>query len=175
MSHPTGPAGLPRRRAPKLVSSHGRPVGDRTPRPAEPAPAPPDLPRRRRFPEATTAAPGTDDAVRSIQPTGDPSRRDRSGPDRRRPAPDGPTPAAPPTGALPRRVRQTHLAPQLKDGPDRRSERVRPVLTERDAEQVRSRMASLQRGWARGREENAEGDTARGGTAHGTTSEGDGR
>ncbi|MEV3874586.1 nitrate- and nitrite sensing domain-containing protein [Streptomyces sp. NPDC049906] len=173
--HPTGPAGLPRRRAPKLVSSHGRPVGDRTPRPAEPAPAPPDLPRRRRFPEATTAAPGTDDAVRSIQPTGDPSRRDRSGPDRRRPAPDGPTPAAPPTGALPRRVRQTHLAPQLKDGPDRRSERVRPVLTERDAEQVRSRMASLQRGWARGREENAEGDTARGGTAHGTTSEGDGR
>ncbi|MFD5553357.1 nitrate- and nitrite sensing domain-containing protein [Streptomyces sp. NPDC127068] len=185
---------LQRRRAPKLVSSHGRPVveaGARTPEPgaerttARTGPGtPPDLPRRRRFPEATTSTPAPGgDAVRSIQPpAGDATarggatlpRRDRTPTDRRRPAPDGPT-AEPPTGGLPRRVRQANLAPQLRQGPDLRSDRTRPAPEERDADEVRSRMASLQRGWARGREENAEGDTARGGTAHGTTSEGDGR
>jgi len=47
-------------------------------------------------------------------------------------------------------------------------------LFDRDADEVRSRMASLQRGWQRGREENAEGDDAQDGTAPGTT-KGDGR
>ncbi|WP_055613359.1 nitrate- and nitrite sensing domain-containing protein [Streptomyces phaeochromogenes] len=81
------------------------------------------------------------------------------------------------TGALPRRVRQANLAPQLKDGPDRRAahDAVRGAEpTERDADEVRNRMASLQRGWRRGREENAEGDEAQDGTAPGTT-KGDGR
>ncbi|MCZ4513635.1 histidine kinase, partial [Streptomyces sp. ActVer] len=81
------------------------------------------------------------------------------------------------TGALPRRVRQANLAPQLKDGPDRRAahDAVRGAdPTERDADEVRNRMASLQRGWRRGREENAEGDEAQDGTAPGTT-KGDGR
>ncbi|MET8412290.1 nitrate- and nitrite sensing domain-containing protein [Streptomyces sp. NPDC005195] len=88
--------------------------------------------------------------------------------------------AQPGTTPLPRRVRQAHLAPQLKDGPERRGERegagaVRgPDPTDRDAEEVRNRMASLQRGWRRGREENAVGDQAQDGTAPGTT-EGDGR
>ncbi|MGB8941988.1 MAG: histidine kinase, partial [Streptomyces sp.] len=92
----------------------------------------------------------------------------------------GPAPA--PTtapGGLPRRVRQANLAPQLKDGPDQRTERdSAPATTrpeERDADEVRSRMASLQRGWQRGREENAAGEDALDGTAPGTTSEGDGR
>ncbi|MEU9961009.1 nitrate- and nitrite sensing domain-containing protein [Streptomyces sp. NPDC050982] len=81
------------------------------------------------------------------------------------------------TGALPRRVRQANLAPQLKDGPDRRAanDAARAAdPTERDADEVRNRMASLQRGWRRGREENAEGDEAQDGTAPGTT-KGDGR
>ncbi|NGO09600.1 histidine kinase [Streptomyces sp. HC44] len=84
------------------------------------------------------------------------------------------------TGPLPRRVRQANLAPQLRDGPDRRTERDAAragqgaEFTERDADQVRNRMASLQRGWQRGREENAAGDEAQDGTAQGTT-KGDGR
>ncbi|MGY0066101.1 nitrate- and nitrite sensing domain-containing protein [Streptomyces sp. QTS137] len=72
------------------------------------------------------------------------------------------------TASLPRRVRQASLSPQLKRSAPRRNEgRSQPV--ERDAEEVRSRMASLQRGWQRGREENAAGDDAPGGTAPGTT------
>ncbi|MEU3246375.1 histidine kinase, partial [Streptomyces sp. NPDC006875] len=88
--------------------------------------------------------------------------------------------AEPGTNPLPRRIRQTHLAPQLKDGPERRGEREGtdelrgPAPADRDAEEVRDRMASLQRGWRRGREENAAGDQAQDGTAPGTT-EGDGR
>ncbi|MCX2926082.1 nitrate- and nitrite sensing domain-containing protein [Streptomyces sp. NEAU-W12] len=66
--------------------------------------------------------------------------------------------------SLPRRVRQASLSPQLKrSAPRRNEERSQPV--ERDAEEVRSRMASLQRGWQRGREENATGDNTSGGAA----------
>jgi hypothetical protein len=68
----------------------------------------------------------------------------------------------------------------LKDGLARRVERERaradrPDTAERDADEVRSRMASLQRGWQRGREENAEGDDARDVSAPRGTTEGDGR
>ncbi|MYV44112.1 hypothetical protein, partial [Streptomyces sp. SID2888] len=82
--------------------------------------------------------------------------------------------------ALPRRVRRAGPAPQRKESSDRRAER-EPSRTEngaglddRDADEVRRRFTSLQRGWRRGREENAEGDDARDGSAPGTT-EGDGR
>jgi anti-sigma regulatory factor (Ser/Thr protein kinase) len=75
---------------------------------------------------------------------------------------------------LPRRVRQANLAPQLKRGPDPRTEG-RSEPAERDADEVRSRMASLQRGWQRGRRENAAGDAAHSGTAPQGTTEGDGR
>ncbi|UFR05756.1 nitrate- and nitrite sensing domain-containing protein [Streptomyces sp. Go40/10] len=81
--------------------------------------------------------------------------------------------AEPGIGALPRRVRQASLAPQLKQDTERRAESAAPAA-DRDADEVRSRMASLQRGWQRGREENAAGDGARNGTAQGTT-KGDGR
>ncbi|MEV5374087.1 histidine kinase, partial [Streptomyces albogriseolus] len=75
---------------------------------------------------------------------------------------------------LPRRVRQASLAPQLKrDAATRQTDRARPV--ERDADDVRSRMASLQRGWQRGREENAAGDDAGSGTAPRRRTKGDGR
>ncbi|MGN5378054.1 nitrate- and nitrite sensing domain-containing protein [Streptomyces lasalocidi] len=81
-------------------------------------------------------------------------------------APDG-------SGPLPRRVRQASLAPQLKQDTARRADRTGPPA-DRDAEEVRSRMASLQRGWQRGREENAAGEESGNGTAPGTT-KGDGR
>ncbi|MEU6775920.1 nitrate- and nitrite sensing domain-containing protein [Streptomyces sp. NPDC046759] len=79
----------------------------------------------------------------------------------------------PVTGALPRRIRQASLAPQLKQDTARRADRAAQPA-DRDADEVRSRMASLQRGWQRGREENAAGDGAHNGTAQGTT-KGDGR
>ncbi len=97
----------------------------------------------------------------------------------------GTRPAAPAGGGgpgpLPRRVRQANLAPQLKEDPDRYTARDAARTTdptERDADEVRSRMASLQRGWQRGREENAVGDESQDGAQHGTapgTTKGDGR
>jgi hypothetical protein len=71
-------------------------------------------------------------------------------------------------------VRQASLAKRLQQTPQRRTAR-QADPAERDAEQVRARMASLQRGWQRGRQENATGDDARDdSTAPGTT-KGDGR
>ncbi|WP_432157158.1 MULTISPECIES: nitrate- and nitrite sensing domain-containing protein [unclassified Streptomyces] len=220
------PVSLPRRHTPKLVSSHGRPVGDRArrSRPDEdgssggpdditPAPLPtrhrgstpqiprasatpghpterprlhagpgaasdqpgepPELPRRAR--QHTTASdqrgeltPGTGpDTRRDAGAGAGPSGADGAGP--RTPAPE--TGSAP--GALPRRVRQASLAPQLKQGTTPR-DGDRPDLADRDADEVRSRMASLQRGWQRGRAENAAGDDAPSGTAPRGT-KGDGR
>jgi hypothetical protein len=81
--------------------------------------------------------------------------------------------AEPAAGPLPRRIRQASLAPQLKQDTAPRAERgAQPA--DRDAEEVRSRMASLQRGWQRGRRENAAGDDAHDGTAQGKK-KGDGR
>ncbi|MEV5613268.1 nitrate- and nitrite sensing domain-containing protein [Streptomyces sp. NPDC052225] len=169
-ARPGGLVPLPRRGVPKLVSSHGRPVGHSRPgeddrRPSAPAPGESattplaDLPRRRA--RATEAAPAPVPARAEQQPDAT-------------------------VGGLPRRVRQANLAPQLKDGPDLRADRTKDrdettaaSPTDRDADEVRSRMASLQRGWRRGREENAldtaAGDERADGTAQGTTSEGDGR
>ncbi|MZE45128.1 hypothetical protein GTY49_19715, partial [Streptomyces sp. SID5477] len=80
-------------------------------------------------------------------------------------------------GALPRRVRQANLAPQLRQSPEPPAES-RADPADRDADEVRSRMASLQRGWQRGRKENAAGDDPPDGAApsapRGTT-KGDGR
>ncbi|HET6357758.1 MAG TPA: histidine kinase, partial [Streptomyces sp.] len=90
---------------------------------------------------------------------------------------------APRPDGLPRRVRQASLAHQLRESAADRQPPA-PVAggdVERDAEQVRSRMASMQRGWQRGRRHNAEEAghsdqaTGPGETAPRTTSEGDGR
>ncbi|MFF4604676.1 nitrate- and nitrite sensing domain-containing protein [Streptomyces sp. NPDC001339] len=77
------------------------------------------------------------------------------------PPPRNPPRATTSTG-LPRRVRQASLAPQLRaeGGPeqppgDRRPE---PSADDRDAEAVRARMASLQRGWQRGRRDHGDDD-----------------
>ncbi|MFG3153515.1 nitrate- and nitrite sensing domain-containing protein [Streptomyces sp. NPDC048219] len=176
---PNAPVPLPRRRTPKLVSSHGRPVpergardraddtsgdgaGSRTDRRTEggDAPAPPSLPSRRRGePSAPHAA--TDGGTGRPETDALPSL-----PSRRRGTPL--TPATPDDSgsgtdgtALPRRVRQANLAPQLRRGAERPAED-RPDPADRDAEEVRSRMASLQRGWQRGRRENAAGEAASG-------------
>ena len=229
--HPGGPVPLPRRRTPKLVSSHGRPVTEsRTRRgapDAEPAqnrepiaglepvdrgmadrgiaeldaaksPAPrratgAELPARRRGdrPENSARTGGGSAEVPGLrQPPALPqrTRRPASAPGAEGPVSraGGATPrsdaatdgAESATGALPRRVRQANLAPQLKEGPARQTERGKGQggadPADRDADEVRSRMASLQRGWQRGRDENAVGDQAQDGTAPRTT-EGDGR
>ncbi|MFE1407676.1 nitrate- and nitrite sensing domain-containing protein [Streptomyces sp. NPDC058770] len=95
---------------------------------------------------------------------------------------EGATAPRPPretVGGLPRRIRQASLAPQLREvtgGRDAEPARTGPARDfERDADEVRDRMASLQRGWQRGRRQNAEDMTSPGDTARGTTSEGDGR
>ncbi|WP_405557278.1 nitrate- and nitrite sensing domain-containing protein [Streptomyces sp. NBC_01171] len=181
----------PRREPPKLVSSHGEPVASR----AEPfgaeADGPPPLPTRRRGDSGRRPTPRTARTATAERPETPSAGADALPPElprRTRPGPDTPDPisaaaahgaAAPAdpapdgTAPLPRRVRQANLAPQLRREPDRRPENTfEPAV--RDADEVRSRMASLQRGWERGREENAEGDRAPSGTAQGTT-EGDGR
>lgn len=200
-AHRSEPLPLPRRRTPKLVSSHGRPVVEQRSRrdpegssdggfdgvsttpggadPEGPAPLPArrrgDTPLRRR-----TDVPGGRAEASPGRGPGEPSeapalpRRTRraeiasSAPD----SDTSPGGTGPDTGALPRRVRQANLAPQLKKDPERRTTSPAEVV-ERDADEVRSRMASLQRGWQRGREENAEDDDVQGGTAQGT--KGDGR
>lgn len=92
--------------------------------------------------------------------------------------PTEPSPYPGTVGGLPRRIRQANLAPQLREtSGGRASEPARSEPAEdieRDADEVRSRMASLQRGWQRGRRQNAEEATGPGETAQGTTPGGDG-
>ncbi|MFF0626535.1 nitrate- and nitrite sensing domain-containing protein [Streptomyces sp. NPDC004296] len=131
---PTGTlAPLPRRpRTPVLVSDHGRTVdGARTP----------DAPRGKDRPAEPAEPPAT-----ASQPPKD------------TPADGTPAPATTPKG-LPRRVRQASIAPQLKAEQAAEPPADRPAAPapdDRDAEAVRARMASLQRGWQRGRRENDE-------------------
>jgi hypothetical protein len=184
------PPALPTRRRGEAAAAGrnaDRPGPDRTP-------SPPSLPsRRRRRP----------DSERGAEPDGNPPLEarnpDESAAVRPFPARDadeaagtGPLPArdadaaasgpgataGPATGSgtspLPRRVRQANLAPQLRQDSGRPGDD-RADAAERDAEEVRSRMAALQRGWRRGREENAAGDDAHSGTAPRRTTKGDGR
>ncbi|MFJ2673108.1 nitrate- and nitrite sensing domain-containing protein [Streptomyces sp. NPDC087525] len=149
------PAGLPRRKPPILVVDRGRRVD-------EPG---------RALPEAAPdpAAGGTGRTWSGV-----PAQPSRSS------APGGqPSDGAPPTiDGLPRRIRQASLAPQLRDtaqDPGPGSTPATGQEAERDADEVRSRMASLQRGWQRGRQQNDAEDPTGPGEIQGTTSEGDGR
>ncbi|MFM9448516.1 nitrate- and nitrite sensing domain-containing protein [Streptomyces acidiscabies] len=201
---PAPVAELPSRRTPKLVSSHGRPVGEdpRTRTDDNGYPASHESPWDQGAGDSLTPLPSRRRGASSHQPRADeptpgapavpgvPGRgfgeSDRHLPETAlpRPRPEAVTPlrpepprtlpgAVPGTGPLPRRVRQANLAPQLRQSPASRTED-RTDLADRDADQVRNRMASLQRGWQRGREENAEGDDAHGTAPRGTT-KGDGR
>ncbi|MFD3628279.1 nitrate- and nitrite sensing domain-containing protein [Streptomyces sp. NPDC058698] len=150
------PPPLPARRRP---ADPARRAADDTEHRGTPAAgSPAGLPRRTRPP--APPAKGAD---------GSPTGSDGKGSDG-----TGTAEAGPGGGSLPRRVRQASLAPQLKRSAAPLNEnRAEPV--ERDADEVRSRMASLQRGWQRGREENAAGDEADSGTAPRRTTKGDGR
>ncbi|GGZ28299.1 HAMP domain-containing protein [Streptomyces nitrosporeus] len=147
-------------------------------RPAGPVPLPRRKPagqaaRTRRIPETGRARPapaGRTPGLHADGPAGD----------RRTPAAPAPGTAAPGTiGGLPRRIRQASIAPQLREDAAGRTTGQAPAHTvddfERDADEVRNRMASLQRGWQRGRRQNAEDATGPGETAPGTTPGGDGR
>ncbi|MDX2648049.1 nitrate- and nitrite sensing domain-containing protein [Streptomyces sp. PA03-1a] len=137
-------------------------------------PEPDDEPREHRphVPEtvgtpALTAAP---DAVPADAPTVLPRRRrtpvlvaENGRPVGEAPRPADPAPQEEPAGAgLPRRVRQASLAPQLRSDS---TTQTRSAATggadddgghERSPEEVRDRMASLQRGWLRGRADTAD-------------------
>ncbi|MDX3230707.1 nitrate- and nitrite sensing domain-containing protein [Streptomyces sp. ME19-01-6] len=204
-----GPAPLPRRVPPVLVSDHGRPVqgvpgGGRHARPQEggaqsPRPQGGGQPRggeQSARPQQGGAQPSW--AQREGRPggRGPADGQGRSGPrNAGRPAapapeqqaptawngeparPERTVPAQRSASGLPKRVRQASLAPQLKNDPAPQTEADRyPAETdpEREAEQARATMASLQRGWQRGRRQTATGNSGAD-TAPGTTYEGDGR
>ncbi|MEU9115539.1 nitrate- and nitrite sensing domain-containing protein [Streptomyces sp. NPDC048483] len=164
-----GPAPLPRRRRPPvLVSDHGRTVDGGEARGGE-----------TRGDDARGDSTRGDDARRadtqgrSSAERPDPERRGPRRPEPAEEAPAGDTPDAPAgtapaaparltPGGLPRRVRQASLAPQLKKDPARQDgeRRAEEPADDRDADEIRARMASLQRGWQRGRRDNE--DTASG-------------
>lgn len=165
---PDGTRPLPRRKPPTLVTDRGRRVdeaGRAHPTAADPLPGTGRTRDRRRPTE-----PRQPTGFR--KPTGSPSAAPAV------PAPRTPSPVPETVGGLPRRIRQASLAPQLRETTAGRPAEPEPVQSaediERDADEARSRMASLQRGWQRGRRQNAEDATGPGDTAQGTTPGGDG-
>ncbi|MFE3557910.1 nitrate- and nitrite sensing domain-containing protein [Streptomyces sp. NPDC059193] len=88
---------------------------------------------------------------------------------------------APAGSALPRRVRQASLAPQLKDNAAAAPDNAATApLRDRDAEDVRARMSALQRGWTAGRNQHAQQQSETGAgtpaaTGPANENEGDGR
>ncbi|WP_336323133.1 nitrate- and nitrite sensing domain-containing protein [Streptomyces lavendofoliae] len=158
---------LPRRKPPTLVAHRGRRLDERGR--SHPAPgAPAETARAEAVP--TRSAPG-----QAVPGQAAPRTRDEnttSGDD-----------ATLLLRGLPRRIRQASLAPQLREAArragteDKDTGRDSEGATEREAEEVRSRMAAMQRGWQRGRRHNAESHppAGHGDTARGTTPEGDGR
>ncbi|MEV7053715.1 sensor histidine kinase [Streptomyces anulatus] len=217
---PAGPVPLPRRTPPTLVTDRGRRVDDPGDEPAEtPVKATGPVPHTAdRAPEEADGSRASDApwTVRAAaHRTSEPSRATESSrateaprvTEASRAAHEGP-PAPDTVGGLPRRVRQASLARQLREESADRTPQRAPVDTfddaERDADEVRDRMASLQRGWQRGRRqneaehtehtanaetthdtestthdtestENTEDTGGPGGTAPGTTPGGDGR
>ncbi|MFF4093844.1 nitrate- and nitrite sensing domain-containing protein [Streptomyces sp. NPDC001834] len=127
--------------------------------------------------EADTSATPRDTTTGPRGPAGPRTPAEPAPPERE--STTAPRPPRETVGGLPRRIRQASLAPQLREvtgGRDTEPDRNAPARDfERDADEVRDRMASLQRGWQRGRRQNAEDVTGPGDTARGTTSEGDGR
>ncbi|MFD7262488.1 nitrate- and nitrite sensing domain-containing protein [Streptomyces sp. NPDC059874] len=84
------------------------------------------------------------------------------------------------SGGLPRRVRQASLAPQLKNTQaSKPADTSADVVDHRDADDVRTRMSALQRGWTAGRNQHAQQSETDAGTPAATgpanENEGDGR
>ncbi|MFD5110401.1 sensor histidine kinase [Streptomyces cinereoruber] len=171
----TGPGGIghEERQGPTLVPV--RPEGSAKPggpaRPETPArPGSPVQPEGLARPEASGRPQG------SGRPEGT-ARPEPPVPPATAPAPpEAPAPAL--FDGLPRRVRQASLAPQLREADRKTGTDKEPAAPagpdsfERDAEEVRARMAAMQRGWQRGRRDTTDPDDP---TAPGTTPEGDGR
>nr|WSW70434.1 nitrate- and nitrite sensing domain-containing protein [Streptomyces sp. NBC_00995] len=181
---PDGTRPLPRRKPPTLVTDRGVRV-DESSR-SHPTTGDPESSHTSARPRATGPVPH-EDRRRSAEPRRPTGFRKVTGPaEAPRPAPSVPAPrsstAALPSaspeaaGGLPRRIRQASLAPQLRGGPGAAGQDAVESIEdiERDADEVRDRMASLQRGWQRGRLQNAEDGTGPGDTARGTTPGGDG-
>nr|WSZ94973.1 nitrate- and nitrite sensing domain-containing protein [Streptomyces sp. NBC_00857] len=176
------PVRLPRRKPPTLVADRGRRVDE--PSGSDASPGGPgrtwsgEQARTSGQASAQTPGriPGQPGRTPHPAPGRTPSRTQDQIPGR---APSAPSDEAPPLlDGLPRRVRQASLAPQLRDAAPDPASAPAPAAnhdTERDAEEVRNRMASLQRGWQRGRRQNEAEGTAGPGENQGTTSEGDGR
>ncbi|WP_308013879.1 nitrate- and nitrite sensing domain-containing protein [Streptantibioticus parmotrematis] len=218
----TGAARLPRRRPPRTARRFDRPDADGAGTASHPGNRTGDHPdsadaglaeQHQQAEDATVPAPRGerhDDGRPAARPAPDdaplPRRRRRVPAQAARPRADADRPAtdsgagAPVGGGLPKRVRQASLAPQLRADDTTQTRQPapqEPAGADRDADELRSRMASLQRGWQRGRAEadedapgpgpssttgttgttpdraDAPGDP--GGDATGTTSEGDGR
>ncbi|WP_256107470.1 nitrate- and nitrite sensing domain-containing protein [Streptomyces sp. ODS05-4] len=203
---PAAPGAEPPRAPFMLVADHGRRLDG--PGRAHPAPAGPgdpadqddpvDTPARRPHPDT---APGPYDTAPGPYDTAPGPYDSAPRPYDAVPAAGDGDAAAPETtgqpflAGLPRRVRQASLAPQLRrpqTGGDRPAAQDRPAAAaddfDRDAEEVRSRMAAMQRGWQRGRRQTAPepaaadrapatgaDEPAAGTTAPGTTPEGNGR
>ncbi|MDX3352155.1 nitrate- and nitrite sensing domain-containing protein [Streptomyces sp. ME01-24h] len=151
------PDDAPREHLPQVIGPAAAPAPAITPaaaRKARLSPAPGDgrtiLPRRRRAPVLVAENGRT--VAEASPPAGSAEEEPAV------PAPQGAAAGA----GLPRRVRQASLAPQLRGdsttqtrtaaagGPDEGGER------EPSPEEVRDRMASLQRGWLRGRADTAD-------------------
>lgn len=178
---PDGVRPLPRRKPPTLITDRGRRI-DEAGR-AHPTATDPEATRPASGPvrSADRVRPAEIRQNNGFRPRTEPAAPAAvtpSVPAPRSPAPWNTVPGSGTIGGLPRRVRQASLAPQLREGSAGRTAGPDPVETvediERDADEVRSRMASLQRGWQRGRQQNAEDVTGPGDTAQGTTPGGDG-
>ncbi|MGW2332017.1 nitrate- and nitrite sensing domain-containing protein [Streptomyces sp. NPDC001700] len=166
-----GPAPLPRRVPPVLVSDHGHPVdgasGGRHTRPSW-------AEQREQDPDEDMNQPRNQTRSKDreqVRNDGEDRRQDQA------PAPESQAPTSPAASGLPKRIRQASLAPQLKNDPEPPAESdhyAADTDPERDAEQARATMASLQRGWQRGRRQTATGSGGSD-TAPGTRDEGDGR
>ncbi|MEU7730529.1 nitrate- and nitrite sensing domain-containing protein [Streptomyces sp. NPDC040724] len=158
---PTGPVRLETQRV-----EASRPDAPRTPG-AVP------LPRRR--PAPTLVADHGRRVERPVSVVPQPTSAPAAGSGDTDPAP------GPGTGGLPRRVRQASLAPQLKKTLSAApAEAPTDQGADRDAEDVRTRMSALQRGWTAGRNQHAPqqseteaGTSAAGGPGY--ENEGDGR
>ncbi|MFJ7946756.1 nitrate- and nitrite sensing domain-containing protein [Streptomyces sp. NPDC096354] len=182
---PGGPVPLPRRKPPTLVTDRGRRVDETgrahpTTTDPEPSRTGPGAGRSTTGPWHSAADPRQGSGFR-------PTTESAVSPS----APAAATPSAAPSRSavptsypgtvdgLPRRIRQASLVPQLREGSGGRASESAPTEPaediERDADEVRNRMASMQRGWQRGRRQNAEDGTGLGETAQGTTPGGDGR
>jgi signal transduction histidine kinase len=178
------PVPLPRRRrtTPVLVSDRGRTVGRPGAGPAGPhqpadarsaatgAGTHPDAGPRDPYPAREPAPPAAPGIVgRDMGHGGIPGHAAPHAPSPVQPVP--PVRQAPPAGAtgsatgesvLPRRVRQASLAPQLRESPTAQTRPAADHARERSADEVRDRMAALQRGWQRGRESAGPPPTAPG-------------